>query len=103
MAVRTIDEILESVKARVGDSTEDADIEFIEDVSDTLNDLSSKASGQEDWKTKYEENDKTWREKYKERFFSSEENEKDELEDNKDIEMKDDKPKTFADLFKEKE
>ena len=103
MAVRTIDEILESVKTRVGDSTEDADIEFIENISDTLNDLSSKASGQEDWKTKYEENDKAWREKYKERFFSTEENEKDELEDNKDIEMKDEKPKTFADLFKEKE
>ena len=98
MAVRTINEILESVKTRVGDSTEDADIEFIEDVSDTLNNLASKASGQEDWKAKYEENDKAWREKYKERFFSSEENEKDELEDNKD-----DKPKTFADLFKEKE
>lgn len=103
MAVRTIDEILESVKTRVGDSTEDVDIEFIEDVSDTLNDLKTKASGQEDWKAKYEENDKTWREKYKERFFSTEENEKDELEDNKDIEMKDEKPKTFADLFKEKE
>ena len=103
MAVRTIDEILESVKTRVGDSTEDADIEFIEDVSDTLNDLSSKASGQEDWKAKYEENDRTWREKYKERFFSSEENEKDELEDIKDIEIKNDKPKTFSDLFKEKE
>lgn len=103
MAVRTIDEILESVKTRVGDSTEDADIEFIEDVSDTLNDLKTKASGQEDWKAKYEENDKTWREKYKERFFSTEENEKDELEDNNDIEMKDEKPKTFADLFKEKE
>lgn len=103
MAVRTIDEILESIKTRVGDSTEDADIEFIEDVSDTLNDLKTKASGQEDWKTKYEENDKSWREKYKERFFSTEENEKDELEDNKDIEMKDKKPKTFAELFKEKE
>nr|DAK94959.1 MAG TPA: hypothetical protein [Caudoviricetes sp.] len=103
MAVRTINEILESVKSRVGDSTEDTDIEFIEDVSDTLNDLTSKASGQEYWKAKYEENDKAWREKYKERFFSTEENEKDELEDNKDIEMKDKKPKTFADLFNEKE
>lgn len=103
MAVRTIDEILESVKTRVGDSTEDADIEFIENISDTLNDLNSKASGQEDWKTKYEENDKAWREKYKERFFSTEENEKLEMEDIKDIEMKDKKPKTFADLFKEKE
>ena len=103
MSVRTIDEILESVKTRVGDSTEDADIEFIENISDTLNDLNSKVSGQEDWKTKYEENDKAWREKYKERFFSTEENENDELEDNKDIEMKDKKPKTFSDLFKEKE
>ena len=103
MAVRTIDEILESVKTRVGDSTEDADIEFIENISDTLNDLNSKASGQEDWKTKYEENDKAWREKYKERFFSTEENEKAGLEGNNDIEMKDEKPKTFADLFKEKE
>lgn len=103
MAVRTIDEILESVKTRVGDSTEDADIEFIEDVSDTLNDLKTKASGQEDWKTKYEENDKTWREKYKDRFFSTKENEKDELEDDKDIEMKNEKPKTFSELFKEKE
>lgn len=103
MAVRTIEEILESVKSRVGDSTEDADIEFIEDVSDTLNDLSSKASGQENWKAKYEENDKTWREKYIERFFSTSANEKEEIEDNKDIEVKEEKPKTFADLFKEKE
>lgn len=103
MAVCTIGEILESVKTRVGDSTENADIEFIENISDTLNDLNSKASGQEDWKTKYEENDKAWREKYKERFFSTEENEKDDLEDNKDIEMNDKKPKTFAELFKEKE
>lgn len=95
MAVRTIDEILESVKTRVGDSTEDADIEFIENISDTLNDLNSKASGQEDWKTKYEENDKAWREKYKERFFST--------EGNKVIEMIDKEPKTFAELFKEKE
>ena len=45
MAVRTIDEILESVKTRVGDSTEDADIEFIENISDTLNDLNSKHLG----------------------------------------------------------
>lgn len=103
MAVRPINEILERVKTRVGDSTENSDIEFIEDISDTLNDLIAKASGQEDWKTKYEENDKAWREKYKDRFFSTEENEKDELEDNKDIEMKDKKPKTFAELFKEKE
>lgn len=103
MAVKTIEEILESVKTRVGDSTEDADLEFIEDVSDTLNDLHSKSANQEDWKKKYEENDKTWREKYKERFFSSSSDEKEKIGNNKDNEMKDEKPKTFADLFKEKE
>lgn len=102
MAIRTVDEILESVRTRVGDSTEDADLEFIEDISDTMNDLQSRSENQEDWKEKYEENDKKWREKYKERFFSNETNEKEEIEDNKDIEMKE-KPKTFDDLFKVKE
>ena len=42
MAVRTTEEILESIKTRVGDSTEDADLEFLEDVTDTLSDLRSK-------------------------------------------------------------
>lgn len=100
MPIRTIDEILESVKTRVGDSTEDADIEFIEDISDTLNDLNSKASGQVDWETKYKENDKAWREKYKERFFSANVNDDNDNDNDND---NDKKPKTFADLFKEKE
>lgn len=90
MAVRTTDEILESIKTRVGDSTEDADIEFLEDVTDTLSDLKSKTEGQEDWKTKYEENDKQWREKYRDRFFEKKEEKKEDPE----------APKTFEDLFK---
>jgi phosphoglycolate phosphatase-like HAD superfamily hydrolase len=90
MAVRTTDEILETIKTRVGDSTEDADLEFLEDVTDTLSDLINKSEGQEDWKTKYEENDKQWREKYRDRFFEK----KEELEEIKE------EPKTFEDLFK---
>ena len=93
MAVRTTDEILESIKTRVGDSTEDADLEFLEDVTDTLSDLRSKSEGQEDWKTKYEENDKQWREKYRDRFFEK----KEELEEKKE---EPETPKTFEDLFK---
>lgn len=76
MAVRTTDEILESIKTRVGDSTEDADLEFLEDVTDTLSDLKNKSKGQEDWKTKYEENDKQWREKYRDRFSRKKKNRK---------------------------
>lgn len=93
MAVRTTDEILESIKTRVGDSTEDVDLEFLEDVTDTLSDLKSITEGQEDWKTKYEENDKQWREKYRDRFFEK----KEEQEENKE---EPETPKTFEDLFK---
>lgn len=93
MAVRTTDEILESIKTRVGDSTEDADLEFLEDVADTLSDLRSKSEGQEDWKAKYEENDKQWREKYRDRFFEKKEEQEEEKEDPET-------PKTFEDLFK---
>lgn len=93
MAVRTTEEILESIKSRVGDSTEDADLEFLEDVTDTLSDLKSKSDGQEDWKTKYEENDKQWREKYRDRFF-------DKKGPDPDLEPEPETPKTFEDLFK---
>lgn len=95
MAVRTIEEILESIKTRVGDSTEDADLEFLEDVTDTLSDLKSKSEGQEDWKTKYEENDKQWREKYRDRFFDKKDSDLDP-----DPEPEPEAPKTFEDLFK---
>lgn len=95
MAVKNKDEILEAIKTRIGEHTDDETISFLEDVTDTLTDLESKANGDgEDWKTKYEENDKTWRERYTERFFSKE----------PEKEKKDPEPevkKTFADLFKE--
>lgn len=93
MAVRTTEEILESIKTRVGDSTENADLEFLEDVTDTLSDLREKTQGQEDWKTKYEENDKQWREKYRDRFFEKKEEQEEEKEEPET-------PKTFEDLFK---
>ena len=100
MAVLTTEELLESVRSRVGDSTEDADLQFIEDVTDTMNSLVEKSSGQEDWKAKYEENDKEWRERYRERFFSKSTPDPDP---DPDPEPEPEKPKTFADLFKEKE
>lgn len=93
MAVCTPEEILESIKTRVGDSTEDADLKFLEDVTDTLSELKSKTENLEDWKTKYEENDKRWREKYRDRFFEK----KEEIEEEKE---EPEAPKTFEDLFK---
>lgn len=94
MAVKTREEILESVRARVGDNTDDETISFIEDITDTLNDLETKAKGDgTDWKARYEENDAEWRKKYTERFYSSEpEPEPPKPDDTQ-------KPKTFAELF----
>ena len=96
MAVRTREEILESVRARVGEQTDDETIAFIEDISDTLTDLETRAKGDgTNWKTKYEENDAEWRKKYTERFYSSDPNPDPEPPKSDDTP----KPKTFAELF----
>lgn len=96
MAVKTREEILEELRARVGEQTDDETIAFLEDVTDTLSDLETKANGDgTDWKTKYEENDAEWRKKYTERFYSSEP--EPVIEDPKSGETQ--PPKTFAELF----
>lgn len=99
MAVKTREEILESFKTRLGENPDDESISFLEDVTDTLDDFEKRANGDgTDWKSKYEENDASWRKKYTERFFSGEPNPepKPELKPEPD-----NTPKTFSDLFKE--
>lgn len=98
MAVRSKEEILESIKTRIGDDTSDETLSFLEDITDTMNDYEERLSDETDWKNKFEENDKEWRKKYAERFFGKEpEEKKEELEEEKEeVEVK-----TYADLFKE--
>ena len=97
MAVKTREEILAELKVRVGEQTDDKTIAFLEDVTDTLSDLETKAKGDgTDWKAKYEKNDAEWRKKYTERFYSSEPNpgpEPTKIDDKP-------KPKTYEELFK---
>lgn len=96
MGVKTREEILEELRARVGEQTDDETIAFLEDVTDTLSDLETKAKGDgTDWKTKYEENDAEWRKRYTERFYSSDPNP--DIEPPKPDETL--KPKTFDELF----
>lgn len=96
MAVKTREEILEAVRARLGEQNDDKTIEFLEDITDTLSDFEAKAKGDgTDWKTKYEENDAEWRKKYTERFYSSDPVPKPESPKPDDAQ----KPKTFAELF----
>lgn len=99
MAVIGKDEILEYLKTSMGESPDDASISFLENVTDTINDYEAKVSDKEDWKTKYEENDKEWRKKYTDRFFSGDPNETPPADPDPDPEPH--TPMRFEDLFKE--
>lgn len=68
MAKLSKDELIEKVKKYVGDRTDDETIEIIEDITDSID-----TSDADDWKRKYEENDKMWRDKYVSRFFDKKE------------------------------
>ena len=101
MSVLSKEDLLSAIKTRLGEDTSDEAIKFLEDVSDTVSDLESKANGDgEDWKTKYTELDKEWRKRYTDRFFSgsSEDSEDDNLDEHNGDE--DNTPKTYEDLFK---
>ena len=93
--IKTKEELLATLKQRIGDDTSDDAIAIIEDFSDTLNSYDT-----ENWKQKYEDNDKMWREKYKARFFEATDKVKEEQkEDIKD----DSEKKTFEELFEKRE
>ena len=64
MAILTKQQLLEAVQGKLTDS--DDDLTILENITDTLNSFENTEN--EDWKKKFEENDKTWRERYKARF-----------------------------------
>lgn len=98
MAIRTKEEILNAIKDKVEDT--DSLVEIFEDISDTFDDFEKK--DMEDWKAKYEENDKMWKEKYINRFLNNEVEEN--IEDTTSEEVVEEvEPKTYDDLFKAEE
>lgn len=66
MAIRSKEELMQSIKAYIKEDVSDEALALLEDFNDTYESLS--ASSGEDWKAKYEENDAAWRSKYAERF-----------------------------------
>lgn len=105
MSVLNKEQFLARLQERIGEDTSDEAMTFIEDMTDTFNDMETRSSGQNDeqWKRKYEELDKSWREKYKARFFNSETTPAD-VKDEQESDVKDDaEEKTYADLFEERE
>lgn len=90
MAIRTSEEFLTMIKERVGDSTSDEDIAFIEDASDTISSMSQHEAEIEKLRAENED----LRKKYRDRFFDPK---LDELEPNESDQEK----VTFESLFSE--
>lgn len=97
MAVRTREEILNSIRTHIGEDASDEALALVEDLTDTITDYENKANNDgQNWKQRYEENDAAWRKKYRDRFFSgSSDVDDDEPEPTKK------KNYTFENLFKE--
>lgn len=95
MAKLSKDELIEKVKKYVGDRTDDVTIEIIEDISDSID-----SSEADEWKKKYEENDKMWRDKYISRFVEKKEDEPDTPTEHDEEEKE---YNSFEDLFEEEE
>lgn len=96
MAKLSKDELIEKIKKYVGDRTDDATIEIIEDISDSVD----ASDDESEWKRKYEENDKAWRDKYISRFFEKKE---DDLETPSEHEEDENQYSSYEDLFEKEE
>ena len=94
--VKSKEELIEEIRAVVGDDTRDNVIALIENVSDTITELET--SDGEEWKQKFEDNDKMWREKYISRFTEGTAEPTEPTEPTADDEEKE---KTFEELFEE--
>lgn len=95
MAKLSKDELIEKVKKYVGDRTDDETIEIIEDISDSID-----SSDADEWRQKFDENDKMWRNKYISRFLEKKE---DELDTPTEHEEEEKEYNSFEDLFEEEE
>lgn len=101
MAVRTREEILEAIRSRIGEDTSDESISLLEDITDTMEDYETRVADKTDWKNKYDELDATWRRKYIERFSGKS---GEDIKNEQEEQIKDDnEPRTFDELFTERE
>ena len=97
MAVVNKDTIMERLRENFNDNDSDDVLGLLEDVTDTLNDYQSRLEENGDWKERYEQNDREWRQKYKDRFFNNDPEPDPEPEPDKDQEQA--TPTSFEELF----
>ena len=105
MPVLSKEDFLQRLQSRIGEDTSDEALQFLEDMSDTYNDFESRTANtdSDEWKTKYEELDQSWRQRYKERFLNTQTTDEEVLNKQKKNVVEDGEEKTFDDLFTERE
>lgn len=75
MAVLSKEDFFARLHTRIGEDTSDEAISFLEDMTDTFNDLEKRATGDGvNWEQKYHDLDESWKKRYRHRFFSGESN-----------------------------
>ena len=102
MAILSRDDFFARLHERLGDDTTDESIAFLEDMTDTYNDLEKRSKGDGvDWEKKYHELDESWKKRYRHRFFSGGDTSVPNNDNNKEDEF-DSETVTVEDLFEEK-
>lgn len=96
--IKTKDEIISMISARIGEDNSDEAIGLLEDITDTLTDYETRTADSTNWKERFEANDKEWRDRYKERFMSGDPSKDETIIDE---EEEPERKYTFEDLFKE--
>lgn len=97
--VKTKDEIMEEIRAYIGDRADDQTIALVENISDTIDDYAAHG----DYDKKLMAVEAEWRRKYIDRFMNGGEN-KNEVEVEKTADEKDNAEEiTIDDLYTEKE
>lgn len=95
--IRTMEEIITAVNGLIPeDEATDEQLAVLEDLTDTLTDLTTLAADQTDWQSRYEALDAEWRKKYRDRFLGPEEEEEEEEEEGPE-----EAPVKYEDLFEE--
>lgn len=77
MAVLNKDDLIKKIMDYTSGKDDDDTLSLIEDVTDTI----TSYDGGEDWQKKYNDLDKQWRTRYRERFENGNQIRKDEKED----------------------
>lgn len=98
------DKFFEMIKSKVGEDTGKEALEFLENVTDTYNDLTKKLEDAGEYtKEKYDALDKEWAEKYKARFFEGTSDKPKETKETKETEedIPEVEQKDFDSLFEE--